>query len=192
MIEFSKQPFEAFQGKTGESIKATYTGERNEDTEQILALVELRNSLRHFLVQTGQIQSIEQAQSGSDSSLSDAQNPIEVLQEVEAMLGLVQKTTEYQAQKGHKANEEAVNRLNRILEHEDIRNEVIHMLLDGKTSRDIRWMIDKKRVEPAGGVSVGRAVSDIFAYRSKTIEFIKKYRPNTTDTELQNLYAKFP
>jgi len=184
MSEFNEKPFTVFKGKTAESIKAAYTGEQKEDAEKILALVDLRNNLRHFLVQSGQMSGSEVGQ-GDNFREHDEEDPMEILQEVQKMLGVVQKTTK---ENRFDPTPETLAKLDSILEDENIRNEVIRMLLDGKTSRDVRWMIEKKTDRT--GASVGRAISHLFAHRNRAIEFIKKHRPETTDSELEKLYAR--
>ncbi len=188
MNEFNEKPFAVFKGKTGESIKAVYSGEQKEDAEKILALVNLRDSLRRFLAESGQAKEVG---AGPENDLAEEEDPVEILQEVKSMLGIAQTMAGHVAKDQFAPAAEAVEKLDRMLGDEDTRNEVIHMLLEGKTSRDIRWMLDE-RPNKVPGPTIGRAVSNLFAYRSKTVEFIKKYRPETTDAELKKLYAKLP
>src|SRR3989338_2721708 len=87
LTEKPGKPFAAFTGKTVESIKASYTGEKNADTESLLALVDFRKNLIDTLQKTGNQNALKQVQHEGSEELEPAQ----ILSDVKYLLGIAKK-----------------------------------------------------------------------------------------------------
>ena len=201
MTGLNEKPFAAFKGKTGESIKATYTDEISlEDAQKFLALKDLRDSLKRTLQVTGHIDTSPTPLNESDT---DQEEPEQLLEEVKHLMGIVESQARERigyldSKKIVPASEQAEERLNILLQDNDTRVRIVNMLLEGKTSRDVCWMLEKEISERRkhdenfwGGLPlIGRAVGNRFAYRNRVVEFIRTNRPETTDQELEHIYSK--